>query len=69
MDIALIKRTPYNETTTKQNISSVVNLRESEVRKMKKKNNNMVSLTPTMALLSDQRLLTSLTLIKTTGPG
>ena len=69
MDIALIKRTPYNETTTKQNISSVVNLRESEVRKMKKKNNNMVSLTPTMALLSDQGLLASLTLIKTTGPG
>ena len=69
MDIALIKRTPYNETTAKQNISSVVNLRESEVRKMKKKNNNMVSLTPTIALLSDQGLLTLLTLIKTTGPG
>ena len=69
MDIALIKRTPYNEATTRQNISSAVNLRESEVRKMKKKNNNMVSLTPTMALLSDQGLLTLLTLIKTTGPG
>jgi hypothetical protein len=47
----------------------VVKVRESEVRIMKMKNNNMVSLTPTMALLSDQRLLTSLTLIKTTGPG
>ena len=69
MDIALINRSSYNEATTKKNISSVVKLRESEVRKMKKKNNNMVSLTPTMALLSDQRPLTSLTLIKTTGPG
>ena len=52
-----------------KNISSVVKLRESEVRIMKKKNNNMVSLTPTMSLLSDQRLLASLTLINNTGPG
>jgi hypothetical protein len=54
---------------TEKNISSVAKLRESEVRKMKKKNINMVSLTPTMALLSDQRLLASLTLINNTGPG
>ena len=55
--------------SAEKNISSVVKLRESEVRKMKKKKINMVSLTPTMALLSDQRLLALLTLINNTGPG